>query len=134
MKKLAIVASHFTPSNLTSVHRARLWALHLEEFGWKPFIVSTHWRHYEETLDWELENLVPADLEVVRTRALPTRPLRIVGDVGFRSLFWHYDALKKLVLREKLEFIHITIPSNYSALLGRLLWKKYGGALRNRLY
>ena len=50
MKNVVIVAPHFPPSNLAAVHRARLWAQHLAEFGWKPTILATHWDHYEEAL------------------------------------------------------------------------------------
>ena len=120
-----IVASHFTPSNLTSVHRSRLWSLYLKEFGWNPIIVTTHWKYYEEPPDWDLHKLVPDDLHVIRTKAIPTKPLRIVGDIGVRSFYWHYKALKDLANSKKIDFVLITIPSNYSALLGRMIWKNY---------
>jgi hypothetical protein len=126
MKKLVLVAAHFTPSNLASVHRARLWSQHLREFGWDPTIVTTHHRYYEETLDWELHALVPEDLRVVRTRALPVKPVRVVGDIGIRALPFHYRALAKLAKAGDMDFLHITIPSHYSALLGRLVHLRHG--------
>jgi hypothetical protein len=125
MKKVAIVAAHFVPSNLTSVHRSRLWSLHLKEFGWEPIIVTTHWKYYEEKPEWELQELVPNDLRIIRTRAIPAKPLRLIGDVGVRSFYWHYKTLNTLAREDEIDFILITIPSNYSALLGRLIWKKF---------
>ncbi len=125
-KTIAIVAPHFLPSNLASVHRARLWAQHLPEFGWKPIIVTTHWRHYEEKLDWELMGLLDPELEVVRTWAAPTKPLRVVGDIGVRGFYGHYRALCDLAEAKRIDFLHITIPSNYSALLGPLIQRRYG--------
>ena len=126
MKKLVLFAAHFAPSNLASVHRARLWAQHLPEFGYEPIVVTTHHDHYEEPLDWELHALVAPELRVVRTRALPTRPLRVVGDIGVRGFPWHYRALADLARRGEMDFLHITIPSNHSALLGPLIRRRFG--------
>ncbi len=124
MKRVALVAAHFPPSNLAGVHRARLWSRHLQEFGWKPVVVTTHWRHFEEELDWDLCELLASDLEVIRTRALPTRPVRFVGDIGIRALPWHLQTLRRLIRKQRIDFVHITIPSFYSALLGELLYRR----------
>ena len=101
MKRVALVAAHFPPSNLAAVHRARLWAQHLHEFGWQPTIVTTHWLYYEEILDWELCELVDPDLEIIRTAALPTKPVRVVGDIGVRAFAWHVAALRRLLRNRK---------------------------------
>lgn len=126
LKRVAIVAPHFVPSNLAGVHRARLWAQSLAEFGWQPIIVTTDSRYYEERLDPDLEKLLAPDLRVIRTRALPTRPIRLIGDIGVRALPWHYRALAKLAARGEIDFVHVTIPSNFSALLGRMIHARYG--------
>ncbi|MGA7326116.1 MAG: hypothetical protein WBX25_16930 [Rhodomicrobium sp.] len=122
--KVAIVAGHFPPSNLAGVHRARLLCQHLHEFGWHPVVVTTHWRHYEEALDWDLASLVDGSLEVIYTGAAPTRPVRAVGDIGLRAMPWHLAALQKLRKAGRLDFLLITIPSYYSALLGELLYRR----------
>jgi hypothetical protein len=126
MKRVALVAAHFTPSNLAAVHRARLWAQHLPEFGWEPTVVTAHHRHYEEALDWELDALVPASLRVIRTAAIPTKPLRLIGDIGVRALPFHFSALARMCARREVDFVHVTIPSNFSAVLGRMLHARYG--------
>jgi hypothetical protein len=127
LKRIAIVAAHFVPSNLTAVHRSRLWTYHLPEFGWEPTIVTTHWTHYEEAVVPDLFALLPEDLDVVRTSAIPasvTRPF--IGDIGLRAFYFHYRALCRLAEQERIDFLHITIPSFYSALLGRLIHQRYG--------
>ncbi len=124
MKTVAIVAPHFPPSNLAGVHRARLLSQHLEEFGWKPLIVTTHWRHYEEALDWGVAALVDPSLEVIHTKALPTKPLRIVGDIGLRAMPWHLRALRRLRREGRLDFLLLTVPSFFSAMLGELLYRE----------
>ena len=126
MKRLVLVSGHFAPGNLAGVHRARLWSQHLEEFGWQTTIVTTHYDYYEEKLDWDLAALVADDVRVIRTAALPTRPVRVVGDIGIRGFAWHLRALGDLARRGEMDFLHITIPSNYSALLGRLVRRRYG--------
>lgn len=126
MKKVGIVAAHFVPSNLAAVHRARLWSLHLREFGWEPVIVTTDWNYYEETPEPGLLELLPPDLKVIRTRAFGTKPVRLVGDIGLRAFWWHYSALCGLAQRKEMDFLHITIPSFYSACLGRLVHRRFG--------
>lgn len=125
MNNLVLIAAHFPPSNLAGVHRARLWAQHLHEFGWKPKIITTHWRHYEEPLDWDLHALLPAGLEVLHTSAFPVGPLRAIGDIGLRAFVFHLRELRRLAERGEVDFLHITIPSFYSALLGPLLWRSH---------
>lgn len=118
MKTVILVAPHFVPSFLAGVHRARLLAYHLPEFGWRPIILTTDPAYYECQVDWELLDLLPEDLEVVKVKAFPTKPLRIVGDVGLRSLPWYYRRVKELAENRTIDFLHITIPSNMAALLG----------------
>jgi hypothetical protein len=126
VKSVVIVAPHFPPSNLTAGHRSRLFAMHLEKFGWRPCVVSVDPRYYEEALDPELEKLVPRQLDVVRTRALPTRPIRLVGDLGIRAFWWHYRALARLIREREVHLVYIPIPPNFSAVLGPLVYRRYG--------
>jgi hypothetical protein len=126
MKQVVIVAPHFPPSNLAAVHRSRLFAMHLPKFGWQVRVLSVAPQYYEEPLDLELEQLVPPWLKVVRTRALPTRPIRLVGDIGVRALWWHYRELGRLIRNEHIDLVYIPIPSNYSAILGPIIYRRYG--------
>lgn len=126
MKQVVIVSSHFAPSNLTGAHRARLLATYLPEFGWEPTIITVHERYYEEALDWELSKLLPRQLVVKKVWAIPTRPLRLIGDIGIRGFLGMYEEIRKLYAMEKLDFLYITIPSNYAAALGRLVYHRLG--------
>jgi hypothetical protein len=124
LRNVVIVAPHFPPSNLASVHRARLLSQHLKEFGWRPIIVTTHWRYYEEALDWDLASLVDPTLEVIHTNAVPTWPIRVIGDIGVRALPWHLAALERLRREGRMDFLLITVPSFFSAVIGELLWRR----------
>jgi hypothetical protein len=123
-RTVALISPHFPPSNLAGVHRARLLSQHLHEFGWRPIVVTAHWRHYEEELDWGLASLVDPATEVVHTAAAPTRPVRLVGDIGIRALPWHLAALRRLRRERRVDFVHITVPSFYSAILGELMFRR----------
>lgn len=126
MRRLALVSTYFPPGNVAGVHRARLWAQYLPEFGWEPTIITTDARYYEERLDPALAELVPTGVKVVHTPALPTRPIRLVGDLGIRALWWHYHALKDVVSRGNMDFLLITVASHYEAVLGRMIHRRFG--------
>ena len=126
MKKILIISPHFPPSNLTAVHRARLFANHLPAFGWAPIILTVDEKYYEEKLDWELYKLLPPELRIEKVKAMKiTRP-RLIGDIGLRAFFSMYRKAKQLIREEKIDFLYITIPSFYGALWGRWLHEKTG--------
>ena len=125
-RAVALVAPHFPPSNLAGVHRARLLAQHLHEFGWRPVIVTTHWRHYEEALDWGLASLVDPALDIIRTPAAPVRPVRLVGDIGIRALPWHLAALRRLWRERRVDFLFRCI--DLAADLGASVCSTWAGA------
>ena len=121
MKKILIISPHFPPSNLTAVHRSRLFAQHLPSFGWEPIILTVHEKFYEEKLDHHLEKLLPADLRVEKVNAFRITKPRLIGDIGLRSFFQLYKKAKQIINQEKIDFLYISVPSFYTALLGRWL-------------
>ena len=125
MKHVAIVSAHFVPSNLTAVHRARILSEHLFDYGWWPTVVTVDEKYYEERLDHELRELLPSDLEVVKGWAFPARPFRLIGDIGIRGFLGMLQQIGRLHARRKIDFLYITIPSNFAAPLGRLAYHRY---------
>lgn len=130
MKKILIISPHFPPSNLAGVHRVRLFAQHLPSFGWEPVILTVHEKFYEETLDYNLEKLLPGGLRVEKVNAFRTTTPRLIGDIGLRGFFQLYKKAKQIIRQEAIDFLYIPIPSFYCALLGRWLHRstniKYG--------
>jgi len=125
-RRVLIVAPHFPPSNLAGVHRSRLFAHHLPAFGWEPIVISVGPGHYEEKLDPNLAALVAQDLRVERVGALPTRPVRIVGDIGIRAFVPLLRRILKVIDGEGADFLYIPIPSFYASLLGRIVHRLRG--------
>ena len=126
MRRLALVSGHFPPSNLVGAQRARLWSRYLPQFGWEPIVVTGDPDLYEERPDPDLERLVAPGLRVIHAATLPTRPIRVVGDIGLRSFYGCYRAIAGLASRQEIDFVLVTIPSNYLALVGGLIHRRYG--------
>lgn len=125
-KNILIISPHFPPSNLAAVHRARLFAMHLESFGWRPVILTVHERFYEEKLDYNLEKLLPRGIKIEKVNAFAVTRPRLVGDIGLRGFLQMYRRAKAMIVAGQIEFVYILIPSFYSALLGRLLHNSTG--------
>ncbi len=126
MKRLALVSGHFAPSNLVGAQRARLWSRHLPEFGWEPIVVAGDPALYEELPDTDLERLVAPGIRVIHAPTMSTRPVRLVGDIGVRAFRGCYRVLAELSARRAIDFVLITIPSNFLAPVGRLIHRRYG--------
>ncbi len=126
MKRLALVTGHFPPSNLVGAHRARLWSRYLPEFGWEPIVVTGDPSRSEERPDPVLGLLLAPGLRVIRVPTLPTRPIRLVGDIGVRAFWGCYRVLGDLAARREIDFVLVTIPSNFLAPVGRLIHRRYG--------
>jgi hypothetical protein len=126
MKRIALVSGHFVPSNLVGAHRARLWSRYLPEFGWEPIVVTGDPARYEERPDPDLERLVATDLRVIHAPTLPTRPIRLIGDIGVRAFWGCYRVLTGLAARGEIDFVLVTIPSNFLAPIGRLIRRRRG--------
>jgi hypothetical protein len=57
---------------------------------------------------------------------MSTRPVRLVGDIGVRAFRGCYRVLAELAARREIDFVLITIPSNFLAPIGRLIHRRYG--------
>lgn len=125
-KTVALVTGHFPPSNLVGAHRARLWSRYLPEFGWTPIVVTADPACYEERPDADLERLVAPQLRVIHAPTLSTRWVRLVGDIGVRAFVGCYRVLAGLAARREIDFVLVTIPSNFLAPLGRLIHLRHG--------
>ena len=118
-KKILIISPHFPPSNLAGVHRSRLFAQHLQSFGWEPIILTVHEQFYEEALDQNLLQLVSKELQIVKVKSFDR--IGAIGDIGLRSFFQLYSKAKEIIVQQGIHFLYIPIPSFYTALLGRWL-------------
>jgi len=128
MKTVLIVSADFPPSSYPQALRARFFARHLPDFGWKPIVVTVEPRCYEWSVDPENEKLLPAELEVIRTRAFAARLTRKVGigDIGLRCLWQQWQAVRRLCSQRRIDLIFIPIPPNASMVVARLAYEEFG--------
>ncbi len=124
MKTILIIYSHWPPSNLAGVHRARLISNFLYELGWQPVILTVSSEFYEEKPDNNLSKTVSPQTEVEFVDAKPVGRIRFFGDITLRA----FGNLKKraieIINSRKIDFLWIPIPSYYTAILGRKIYKK----------
>lgn len=81
----------------------------------------------EGPLDQDLRKLLPAEVEMVRTSAVPVRPFRVVGDMGLRCLWHHRRALERLCREgKKPDLLFIPGPPWFMFLLGPFFLKRCG--------
>jgi Glycosyl transferase 4-like domain len=128
VKRVLIIAPDFAPSSLPPATRVRFFARHLPEFGWEPIVLTVDAKHYEATVDPENEQLLSPSLEVIRTGAFSTRWTRKIGigDIGMRSLWHHWRAIKRLCRERKIDLIFIPVPPYVPMVLGRLANARFG--------
>lgn len=126
MKHILIITPHYPPSNLAAVHRSRLFAQHLPEFGWEPVMLTVHEDYYEEALDWNLHQLLPTGQRIKKVKAFKVTTPRVIGDIGLRAFFQLRKKALELVQKEQIDFVYIPIPSFYVSLIGAYLHRKTG--------
>ena len=128
MKKVLIIGSDFAPSSLPPATRIRFFASHLAEFGWEPVVLTTKPEFYDWPIDSENEKLLPESLKVVRTDAWSPRWTRKIGfgDVGMRSLWNHWKAIKQICRTQKINLLFIPVPPYVPMVLGRMAHRKFG--------
>lgn len=122
MKHVVIVAPSFAPSSHPPAIRTRFFATHLPEFGWRPTVLTVQPRYLEEHQDPEFLALLPRDLDVVRTGAIPQRATRMLGfgDLGLRSFAFSLHRLLAQC-RNGVDAVFIPGPPWYSFSLGPIL-------------
>lgn len=128
MKRVLVIGADFAPSSYPPALRLRFFVQHLREFGWEPIIITTDPRYYENEVDEENRNLLSPAVEVIRTPAIPaslTRKLNF-GDLGLRSLWHHWKALKSVIREKNIDLIFISVPPNPTMILGRLAHARFG--------
>jgi len=128
MKQVVIVGPDFAPSSLPPATRIRFFANHLSKFGWRPIVLTVAPQYYDWPTDSDNLKLLPNSLKVVRTEAWRSSWTRKFGfgDIGMRSLWYQWQALKRLCRETKIDLIFIPVPPYMTMMLGRLAHEKFG--------
>jgi len=124
MKTLLIIYPHFPPSNLAGVHRARLIANFLHEYGWKAIVLTVAPEYYEEALDWDLCKAIRPEVEVIHVKASKPMKIRFFGDIALRAFKSLIRKAVEISKEKKIDFIWAPIPSYYNAVIARRVHDK----------
>jgi hypothetical protein len=126
LKTLAILAPDFLPSSTPPALRVRLFANHLPEFGWQPIIITTDSQYYQWQYDAENKSLLAKDVEIILTSAIKYKNARRlgIGDIGLRSLWFHWQAINQLSQERQIDAVLIPVPPFFNMLLAQAITTK----------
>ena len=116
MKRALLVSPYFLPCNLAGVHRARLLAKGLPEFGWQPTVLTVHPRHYGSLCEPELSQLIPANLRIEYVNPLPE--VVGVGDLSLRAFWPMRRRIRRLLVAKDVDLVFVSVLPGYAGLLG----------------
>lgn len=126
---MLIIQPHWPPSNLVGVHRVRLIANELHGLGWNATVLAVHEDDYEEELVPETTQLVTPEVEVIKVRARPAPKVfgrRLYGDIALRAWRPLMSRASELLQTGNFDFVWVSLPPWYLALMGGPLFKKHG--------
>src|SRR2546423_13390606 len=105
MKRALLISPYFIPCNLAGVHRARLLAKGLPEFGWEPTVLTVDPRYYGNLAEPGLTELIPQNLRIEYVDALAGGMLAVVGggDFSLRGFLPIRGGVKEVVATKKNE-------------------------------
>jgi hypothetical protein len=125
-RRVVLVAPEFPPYNSAGSHRPRLFAKHLAGLGWTPTVLTVRQDQFEGPLDPTLERLLGDELDVIRTGALPVKPVRVIGDLGLRTLAPHARQLWTLARSGNADAAVLFGPPWFSFALGPCVLRPAG--------
>lgn len=121
--KLLIIYPHRPPSNLVGIQRIRHLYNYLPQYNIETWWLCVHPDYYEEPHDFNNLKLIKDNQNIIDCKALKPFKPRLFGDIGIRGFFHLYKRAKHVINEKRIDFIYISIPSFYTALLGPLLKK-----------
>lgn len=128
MKRALIVSPYFLPCNLAGVHRPRLLAAGLPEFGWKPTVLTVHPRYYGALGESGLDELIQPGLHLEYVDAIPAAVsgLAGVGDLSLRAFWTMRRRLRGLIQSGRVDLVFISVLPGYTGLLGGWAKRRFG--------
>jgi len=128
MKRVLIVSPYFLPCNLAGVHRPRLLAQGVPEFGWEPIVLTVHPRYYENLAEPGLSLLIPEGLRIEQVDAIrPALSSRFgVSDLSLRAYRPMKRRMNELLSRQQVDLVFVSLLPGYAGLLGGWAKQKFG--------
>src|SRR4051812_41304416 len=127
-RKVLIVSPHFPPINAPDHQRVRMSLPYFREYGWEPYVLTVRPDCVEGTHDILLEQVMPADLRITRTGALPVKQTRKIGlgSLGLRCLPYMLAAGSRIIAREKIDLVFFSTTMFPVMALARSWLRRFG--------
>ena len=127
MKTAVLIAPYFAPNSMPPALRMGLFARHLPDFGWHPIVLTMEPGYLEGPADPVNQRLLPENIEVIRTRALPVTLTRRIGfsDISLRGLPFLWSALAGVCKRQRPDLVLISVPPYVTMTMGRLAFHRF---------
>lgn len=128
MKKILIVTPHFPPHSAPDMQRVRMSLRHYRDFGWEPVVLCVDDAWLAGAREPELMKTVPADVQIIRTPALPLHWTRWFGvrSIGLRCWLHFLFIGSKAIRRECIDLVFFSNTQFITFTLGRL-WRAWHG-------
>ncbi|HKP12577.1 MAG TPA: glycosyltransferase, partial [Blastocatellia bacterium] len=128
MRKVLIVSPHFPPINAPDHQRVRMSLPYFRRYGWEPYVLAVRPDCVEGVHDTLLEKMVPDDVPVTRTGALPVNQTRAVGlgSLSLRCLPHMLAAGSGIIAREKIDLVYFSTTMFPVMALGRRWLSRFG--------
>ena len=128
VRRVLIISPRFVPSNAADMHRVRQALPYLKEFGWEPTVLAVTPDEVDALQDPLLERTLPADVEIVRTSAVPIRATRAVGigSLEARALPFLASAGRGLLERRAFDLVFFSTTAMGVTVLGPRWHRRFG--------
>ncbi len=127
-RRVLIVSPHFPPTNAPDHQRIRVALPYFAEFGWEVHVLTVDPQQISLPQDAYLNQVLPPDLPITRTAALP---LQYTGKVGFGDLGWRCLPFfiregDRLLSARSFDLIFFSTTIFPVMILGRRWFQKFG--------
>src|SRR3954470_15959763 len=128
MKRALLVSPYFIPCNLAGVHRARLLATGLAEFGWEPTVLTVDPVYYGRLCEPGLTELLPKELRIEHVDAVAPALSAAIGvsDPSLRAFRTMRRRMGELLAEKKVDLVFVTVLPGYAGLLGGWAKRRFG--------
>lgn len=127
-RRLLIISPHFPPVNAADHQRVRLALPFLREHGWEPWVLAVDPLDVAAPQDPLLCRTYPADIPVLRVRALPTRLTRPfgLGSLGLRCWPGMATAGRRLLQKQRFDLVFFSTTQFTVFALGPQWRRQFG--------
>ncbi len=127
-RRVLVISPHFPPINAPDHQRLRIALPYLRELGWDVTVLTVDPLEVQHPVDPLLAKVLPSDLEVITTPALPHNLTRKVGlgNLGLRCWPFVNRAARRLLRQNSFDLVFFSTTIFPVLALGNEWFKSFG--------